>query len=180
MLHPNMLPPCVTGVTMKAVPRSAGTALLPLPAKCRSDVPLAPNLVTSFPLDWKMKTQQALLSAVMMCPFLSTATPLGPISLPAPILFCAIPRKSQFSNFSLERVYRKKKMGEELPWTFHPRRRCWSTCCRSRPQLCRRSCPLWPLWGAAADPASDLWPQISFWTGRRLRIPYSIRETAKT
>lgn len=59
-----------------------------LPAKCLSDVPLAPNFVTSFPFDWKIKTQQALLSTVMMCPFLSTATPFGPISLPAPILFC--------------------------------------------------------------------------------------------
>lgn len=58
------------------------------PANCLSDVPLPPNLVTNFPLDWKMKTQQALLSTVMMCPFLSTATPLGPMSRPAPILFC--------------------------------------------------------------------------------------------
>ena len=57
------------------------------PANCLSDVPRPPNLVTSFPLDWKMKTQQALLSTVMMCPFLSTATPLGPMSRPAPILF---------------------------------------------------------------------------------------------
>lgn len=57
------------------------------PANCLSDVPLPPNLVTNFPLDWKMKTQQALLSTVMICPFLSTATPLGPMSRPAPILF---------------------------------------------------------------------------------------------
>lgn len=65
-----------------------------VPAKCLSDVPLAPNFVTSFPFDWKMKTQQALLSTVMMCPFLSTATPLGPINLPAPILFCDSQRDS--------------------------------------------------------------------------------------
>lgn len=57
------------------------------PANCLSDVPLPPNFVTSFPLDWKMKTQQALLSTVMMWPFLSTATPLGPMRRPAPILF---------------------------------------------------------------------------------------------
>lgn len=67
---------------------------LTVPAKCLSDVPLAPNFVTSFPFDWKMKTQQALLSTVMICPFLSTATPLGPISLPAPILFCDSQRDS--------------------------------------------------------------------------------------
>lgn len=65
-----------------------GTFFNSTPANCLSDVPLAPNLVTSFPFDWKMKTQQALLSTVMMCPFLSTATPLGPIKRPAPILFC--------------------------------------------------------------------------------------------
>jgi len=35
-----------------------------------------------------MNTQQALLSTAMIWPFLSTATPLGPIRRPAPILFC--------------------------------------------------------------------------------------------
>lgn len=66
------------------------------PANCLSDVPLPPNLVTNFPLDWKMKTQQALLSTVMMCPFLSTATPFGPMSRPAPILFCEGGRQRGF------------------------------------------------------------------------------------
>lgn len=73
------------------------------PANCLSEVPLPPNLVTSFPLDWKMKTQQALLSTVMMCPFLSTATPLGPMSRPAPILFCDAERqKSSLVLFQAE------------------------------------------------------------------------------
>lgn len=82
----------------------------PVPAKCLSDVPLAPNLVTSFPFDWKMKTQQALLSAVMICPFLSTATPLGPINLPAPILFCDSQMDSLADQFgqSVEHLTRFK------------------------------------------------------------------------
>lgn len=75
-----------------------------IPAKCLSDVPLAPNFVTSFPLDWKMNTQQALLSAVMMCPFLSTATPLGPISRPAPILFCGVHESLKNSTFSFQKL----------------------------------------------------------------------------
>lgn len=53
-----------------------------------------------------MKTQQALLSAVMMCPFLSTATPLGPISLPAPILFCDGQRDQRLS---ITKTWKKKK-----------------------------------------------------------------------
>lgn len=59
-----------------------------VPANCRSAVPRLPNLVTSLPLDWKMKTQHALLSTTMMCPLRSTATPLGPSSRPAPIFVC--------------------------------------------------------------------------------------------
>lgn len=63
--------------------------ILPLsvPANCLSPLPRLPNLVTSLPLSWKMKTQQALLSTTMTWPFLSTETPLGPISFPEPILF---------------------------------------------------------------------------------------------
>lgn len=61
--------------------------LLTVPANCRSPLPRLPNLVTSLPLSWKMKTQQDLLSTTMMWPFLSTDTPLGPISFPEPILF---------------------------------------------------------------------------------------------
>lgn len=60
-----------------------------VPANCRSAVPRLPNLVTSLPLDWKMKTQHALLSTTMMCPLRSTATPLGPSSRPAPIFVCS-------------------------------------------------------------------------------------------
>lgn len=51
-----------------------------------------------------MKTQQALLSTVMMWPFLSTATPFGPINLPAPILFCDRKREDLFSG-----LYSSKK-----------------------------------------------------------------------
>lgn len=60
---------------------------LSVPANCLSPLPRLPNLVTSLPLTWKMKTQQDLLSTTMMWPFLSTDTPLGPISFPEPILF---------------------------------------------------------------------------------------------
>lgn len=59
-----------------------------LPANCLSPLPRLPNLVTSLPFSWKMKTQQDLLSTTMTWPFLSTETPLGPISFPEPILFC--------------------------------------------------------------------------------------------
>lgn len=58
-----------------------------IPANWRSPLPRLPNLVTSLPLSWKMKTQQDLLSTTMTWPFLSTETPLGPINLPDPILF---------------------------------------------------------------------------------------------
>lgn len=57
-----------------------------LPANCLSPIPRLPNLVTSFPLGWKMKTVQALLSTTITWPFWSTDTPFGPISLPEPSL----------------------------------------------------------------------------------------------
>lgn len=36
-----------------------------VPANCLSPMPLLPNLVTSFPLGWKMNTMQALLSTTI-------------------------------------------------------------------------------------------------------------------
>lgn len=58
----------------------------PIPAKWRSVAPRPPKRPTSLPLGWKVKTQQDLLSTTMICPFRSTATPLGPMRRPAPSL----------------------------------------------------------------------------------------------
>lgn len=70
--------------------RKEGVYILPssVPANCLSPFPRLPNLVTIFPLGWKMNTQQALLSTTIMCPLRSTETPLGPISFPDPIFVC--------------------------------------------------------------------------------------------
>ena len=57
------------------------------PARCRgSPEPRDPNLWMIRPFDWKTYTALPRLSTTMIRPFASQQTPLGPSSLPVPIL----------------------------------------------------------------------------------------------
>lgn len=116
-----------------------------------------------------MKTQQALLSTTMMCPFRSTDTPLGPMSFPEPIFDCRLKVK-KLKRFQSPRLNNCiTPQWTSLPWTSHRLRRCWPICCRSQRWWCRHwDGPPHRLAAAVARetallPQTDSWRALHWW-----------------